>query len=110
MFVVTDEAWQFFMQHHDAIRECECVREFGSRAAFDRFAYDSNPRPLTTNFEMEAFDQAVAEKDAIKLADIMNDAWFRAPDQREVYRTPGFRQMCDLLDGTVPGFVPDDDD
>jgi len=27
-----------------------------------------------------------------------------------VYRIPGFKEMCNLLDGTVPGFIAEDDD
>lgn len=90
----TQEAWDYFTQHHDNIREV-CVEYLHSA--------------LVTRF-----DDAVKNKNVVQLAGLMNKAWFKAPDDRRVYQIPGFTQMCNLLDGTVDGFLgiggPDDDD
>lgn len=54
------------------------------------------------------FDEAVKNKDSDKLNSIMNDAWGRASESREVYNIPGFSEICSLLYGTVEGFIDDD--
>jgi len=52
---------------------------------------------------MKDFDSAVTVRsDASKtlLIAIMTQSWFSAPDTQEVYKIPGFTEMCNLLDGT----------
>jgi len=90
----TPTAWSYFLRHRDNIRAC--VKQFC----------------IQPGFLPEDFDKAVLEQDVRQLVRIMNDAWFRAPEDRAVYRIPGFTAMCDLLDSTVPGFTgeePDDE-
>lgn len=53
-----------------------------------------------TRGQLEFFDKAVKDSRRSLLENIMNDAWFNAPDSRGVYDIPGFTMMCNLLDGS----------
>lgn len=117
MAIPTDASWAFFLRHHDDIRSC-CARFLpvaemqipntrvavvasdGSECVTDQRA----ARPLEVRHTLVDFDAAVRAKDTRQLNEIMNDAWLRAPEDRSVYRIPGFTEMCDLMDGTVDGF------
>src|SRR5271155_2337332 len=95
----TDEAWAYFMLHHDAIREC-CAAflprpEFGlpnTRIAIehpDGTEHTTESRaaiPLQPRYTLAAFDDAVKTRDSKVLSGLMNDAWLRAPESRSVYR------------------------
>lgn len=97
----TDEAWAFFMKHHDAIRDiCE---ELLPR---DRIPLINGQQIVAPpEAKIDQFDAAVKAKDTYLLYDIMNSAWLRAPEDRGVYRIPGFSEMCGLLDFSEEGFV-----
>lgn len=121
----TDEAWAYFMDHHGDIRSvCEMFLSVPSfeipntRVALS-FPDDSEfvteqraKASLPVKNTLVDFDAAVRAKDSDRLTRIMNDAWLRAPEDRGVYRIPGFTPMCDLLDRTVDGFFgePSGDD
>ncbi len=96
----TDEAWNYFLVHHDDIRSC--VENF---LPIKQWQSMVGPFGGKTRHSLEEFDNAVTNKNSVKLSTIMNDAWGRAPEDRDVYRIPGFTEMCNLLDGTVDGFV-----
>lgn len=90
----TPSAWSYFLQNRDNIRAC-----------VERFCQHPGYLP-------QDFDRAVRDQDTRTLTRIMNEAWYRAPDDRSIYRIPGFSEMCHLLDSTVPGFTgeePDDE-
>lgn len=80
---VVEPAKSYLLTHKKAIREV--VQAFAS------------PKQL------EAWDHALACMDGAILSNIMNVAWFNAPDKRDVYQIPGFTEMCHLLDETVEG-------
>ena len=124
----TEAAWNYFLEHHANIRDCVemflpvprmeipntrapiIVDEYSTKiaAAMPPHAHESRGSiPLEPNYKLTDFDQAVKDQDTNKLCDIMNSAWLRAPEDREVYRIPGFSQMCNLLDCTVEGFFDD---
>jgi hypothetical protein len=95
----TDEAWDFFMKHKDDIR-----------ARVDDYLPErpqsmNGPFGKASSLTIADFDAAVTARDSRRLTVIMENAWLRAPEDREVYRIPGFGAMCDLLDGTVDGFT-----
>ncbi len=50
--------------------------------------------------KLEDFEKAINSRNVSKMMNMMNDAWYHAPDHREVYNIPGFSKMCNLLDGT----------
>lgn len=50
--------------------------------------------------KVEDFENAIIQREVAKLMTLMNDAWYHAPDHRQVYNIPGFSKMCCLLDGT----------
>ena len=87
MMKESSSAWNYFMEHHDNIKDI--VDDYSEKYR-------------------DQWDDAVTNKDVIKLDSIMNNAWFHAPDSRDVYHIPGFTEMCNLLDETVPGFIPDE--
>lgn len=126
----TDEAWNFFMLHHDAIRAvCERFLPVpkmevpNTRVAIttsdgrEMVTEQRASVPLPVSNTLADFDAAVKAKDTLSrkgLVEIMNSAWLRAPEDRRVYSIPGFTEMCNLLDCTVDGFFdsngPADDD
>jgi hypothetical protein len=65
--------------------------------------------PLPVKYDLAAFDAAVEARDVQRIVVIMESAWLRAPEDRGVYRIPGFTEMCNLLDGSVDGFLGDED-
>ena len=117
----TDEAWSSFMENHDDIRACcemflpaprmeipntriGIVDDEGNETITDQRA----AMALPVNHLLVDFDAAVKVKDSGTLMNIMNDAWLRAPEDRAVYRIPGFSRMCDFLDFSIEGFVDPD--
>lgn len=101
----TDEAWNYFLKHHDNIRDC--VEQFLPVPQWQSMVGTFGGE---TDYTIKDFDAAVTNKNTVKLSSIMNDAWGRAPEDRDVYLTLGFTEMCNLLDCTVEGFVDDDDE
>lgn len=99
----TPEAWAFFEENHQAIRDCcaQFLANPNGKSMMGDF-------PAKIKFTVDDFDRAVEAKDAVKLFDIFNDAWIRAPESRHVYSIPGFSEMCNLMDGTVDGFIDTD--
>ena len=100
----TVEAWEYFVEHLDDIREV--VADFAPRPWFPTI--DGVLHDKSETHSIDEFDSAVVRRDAEKLFVIMNSAWLSAPEDREVYRIPGFSEMCNLLDFTVEGFVDED--
>ena len=124
MPVPTDEAWAFFLKHHDDIRsvcslylprkrmEVPNTRVMaGDRPAVreDTGEEVRDSVPLKVSHTIADFDDAVKAKDSLKLTAIMNRAWLALPESRAVYSVPGVMPMCDLLDCTVDGFYEDPD-
>jgi hypothetical protein len=119
----TDEAWTFFTNNLSDIRSAmenylpvACmevpntrVTEGPNEAPVIRPSGEEQrgSMPLAVKYTLADFDAAVAAKDTPKLYNMMNNAWLRAPEDRTVYRDPGFRAMCNILDFTVTGFVDD---
>lgn len=120
----TDEAWNFFMLHHDAIRAvCERFLPVphmeipNTRVAMttadgrELVTEGRASMPLPVSNTLADFDAAVKARDTMspkELVTILNSAWLRAPESRSVYRIPGFTEMCNLLDCTVDGFFHPD--
>ncbi len=50
----------------------------------------------------KAFDAAYAAQSYVSMVHVLGEIWHRAPDERSVYKQPGFTVLCNLLDGTVP--------
>jgi hypothetical protein len=98
----TPEAWEYFMAHHDNIREC--VEKF---LPVEQWQSMAGPFGSKTLWTIEDFDKAVKNNDNTTLVSIMDDTWGRAPEDRSVYQIPGFTEMCNLLDETVEGFHED---
>ena len=101
-------AWDYFTTHMADIRRV--VEQFREGAPQPTAGIEIALGPPVPGFTMEQFDDAIKARDMNLLYDMMNHAWLRAPDERSVYRIPGFKEMCNLLDGTVPGFIAEDDD
>jgi hypothetical protein len=57
--------------------------------------------------DLSAFNIAYDRQDGYGLKLQMEEAWFNAPESRRVYGVPGFTEMCNLIDGTVPGLTPE---
>lgn len=74
--------WAYITTHRDAIRHCAAL--WGGVVA-----------------GAKAFDNALSHRNAPEMRRILNEVWFKAPDDQEVYAVPGFRQICNLLDETV---------
>lgn len=102
----SDEAWAYFMLHHDNIRRC--IEDFSPRPWMQTMTGALPMTPVPNH--LAKFDAAVVARDTVLLSDLMNDAWLRAPEDRSVYRVEGFTEMCNLLDETVEGFVPDEEE
>jgi hypothetical protein len=100
-----DEAWKYFDEHYYDIREV--VRTF---LPVEQWQSMVGPFGEPSEHTMKDFEAAVTNKNHRKLLSIMNDAWGRAPESRAVYSIPGFTPMCNLLDGTVEGFLEDEED
>lgn len=98
----TDKAWAYFLANLDDIRDC--VEAF---LPVEQWQSMVGPFGDKSEHTLSDFDEAVRNKNSAKLNSIMNDAWGRAPESREVYNIPGFSEMCNLLDGTVEGFIDD---
>lgn len=127
--IPTPEAWHYFTKHLADIRDAVSmflpvprmeIPNTRGPAPDDEYAVrvaskmppqapgeQRGTRPLEVRFTLADFDQAVENRDATKLCEIMNSAWLRAPESRDVYQIPGFSEMCNLLDGTVDGFLPE---
>ena len=58
----------------------------------------------------KALVAAVHSKNYQETRRILQEIWFKAPDDRAVYKQPGFTVLCNLLDGTVPVPPGEDDD
>lgn len=101
-------AWDYFTTHMADIRAV--VEQFREGAPQPTAGIQITIEPTTPPFTMDDFDEAIKTQDVNRLYDMMNHAWLRAPDERSVYRIPGFREMCNLLDGTVAGLIAEDDD
>lgn len=99
MSAPTDKAWNFFLEHRKNIRSV--VETFLAVAQWQSMV---GPFGEATPYTLRDFDEAVDRKDTDKLSSIMGDVWGRAPEDRDVYRIPGFTEMCNLLDETVEGF------
>lgn len=125
MPVPTDEAWEYFTKHLDAIRgvcaaylparrmEVPNTRVMAGGAPVRREETGEEQRdsvPLAVTHTIEDFDDAVRARDSIKLATIMNRAWPALPEDSAIYREPGVTEMCNLLDCTVDGFFEDPDE
>lgn len=80
----TDSAWAYFQKHLADISVV--IARFGDGG------------------DVAKFDEAVEAVDTDALEMLMKRAWLNAPDSRKVYSIPGFTEMCNLLDATVPGF------
>lgn len=98
-----NQAWAYFDTHKDDIRAV--VEQF---LPVEQWQSMRGPFGSKTRHTMEEFDAAITNRNVSKLCSIMSDAWGRAPEDREVYRIPGFTEMCNLLDGTVDGFLEDE--
>jgi hypothetical protein len=124
MAAPTSEAWAYLTKHLPDIRKI--VQEYlpitrmeipNTRVTMPDgqpiFREDSGEAQrdsvfLPKVYTIEDFDHAIQSKDIEALNAIMNDVWARAPESTDVYRIPGFCEMCNLLDGTVRGFLEDD--
>lgn len=120
----TSEAWAYFILHQNDIREV--VELFlpisrieipntwvtlEARGPVLREETGAEQRAsiyAPTTHTIAEFDSAAASRDVDSLFNIMNSAWLRAPEDREVYLIPGFIAMCNLLDETIPGLLGDD--
>lgn len=71
--------WAYPITAPEAERACEFVR-----ATIDR------PSVLTSA------TKAKEDRDHRTLNSIFNEAWFGAPESRDVYSVPGFSTLCDL--------------
>jgi hypothetical protein len=63
---------------------------------------------IAKNFEGDPvieFDDALERGDEIKIAKLLNDAWFGVPETTSCWRIPGFREAVDLLEDP-----PDDEE
>ena len=98
-----EQAWKYFDDNKENIRAV--VEQF---LPVEQWQSMAGPFGKATSHTMEEFDNAVLNRNVNKLSAIMNDAWGRAPESRSVYHIPGFSEMCNLLDGTVDGFLNDD--
>lgn len=129
MTIPTPEAWHYFTRHLADIRDVvsmflpvprmeipntrgpvpddEHAARVWSKMPPQASGEQRGTRPIEVKFTMIDFDKAVEMRDAPKLCEIMNSAWLRAPESRDVYQIPGFGEMCNLLDGTVDGFLPE---
>jgi hypothetical protein len=101
----TAEAWNYFTTHLNNIRDV--VEQFLPVPQWQSMV---GPFGSETDYTIKEFDQAVFDKNTVKLSSIMNDAWGRTPEDRDVYCIPGFTEMCNLLDCTVDGFVDNGDE
>jgi len=101
----TPEAWEYFMKHKDDIRGV--IEDYCPSPQMQSMA---GPSQMDQRYTLADFDAAVESKDTSTLCSIMNDAWLRAPESRNVYSVPGFTQMCNLLDCTVDGFFGDEEE
>jgi hypothetical protein len=119
------QAWAYFIEHHTAIRSV--VAAFLPRTRMEipntRVTYTTGTPVrnkdtgaeirdsvfLPIDYSVEDFDKAVAAVDVVILDSIMNSAFLRAPEDRDVYLIPGFIQICNLIDETVPGFLGGED-
>jgi hypothetical protein len=113
----TEEAWAYFIRNHDDIRSvcqqfllCESMQVPNTRVVVQ---HGDGPEIVTEQratvkigrgAPINQFDTAVVKKDTVKLMEIMNATWLRAPDSRSVYAIPGFAEICNLMDETVEGF------
>lgn len=132
MTIPTEEAWQYFSTHVEAIRDvCASflpvkrleipntrVTDFLGNPVLreDTGEEQRGSIKLETSYTIEDFDKAVKilvfeekeeirTKAALTLSSIMNRAWLGAPESTGVYRVPGFTEMCNLLDETIPGWL-----
>ena len=53
-----------------------------------------------TRYTMDDYDKAVRGRDIKTFLDILNDAWLRAPESRDVYLDPELCLLCDICDGS----------
>jgi hypothetical protein len=131
MATPTPEAWHYFTKHLSDIRDVvsmflpvprmeipntrgpvpddEHAARVSAKMPPQAPGEQRGTRPLEVRLTITDFDKAVEDKDTNKLAEIMNSAWLRAPESRDVYHIPGFTEMCNLLDCTVDGFLPEPD-
>jgi hypothetical protein len=59
-------------------------------------------------FTVGQLREAISARSWSMVDTILNEAWFRAPEVRDIMEVPGFARMCDLLDGTVARWPSDE--
>lgn len=111
--------WAKLGEHQADIREC--VRTFGQ---LDESPHDAQMRERHPELHaamggdaagpkasMADWDAAVRDKNVSQIMNMMSDAWYKAPDRRDVYEVPGFAALCNLQDGTFgePAGMPVED-